>query len=422
MSKSSELYAKAQTIIPGGVNSPIRACRAVDSEPLFIESAKGSTLYDADGKEYIDYVMSWGPMLLGHSNPVVHAAAKEALDKGSSFGAPCRYEVDLAQIIVDLVPSMDMVRMVNSGTEATMSAMRLARGFTGRDYVVKFEGCYHGHADAFLAAAGSGIASQAIPGTPGVPAAVVQHTLLAPYNDLEAVKALFQAKGKDIAAIIVEPAPGNMGLVLPKPGYLEGLRALCDQYGALLIFDEVITGFRWSLSGAQTRYGVTPDLTTLGKIIGGGFPVGAYGGRRAIMEKLSPCGPVFQAGTLSGNPVAMAAGIANLQELAKRDYASLEADTLALAQELAAIIRSKGVPVQLNHVASAFTLYFTEAVVDNFAAAKTSDNTIYTALYKQMRDQGVYLASLGYECAFTSFAHTPADYEATLKAAKNVKF
>ncbi|WP_243312250.1 glutamate-1-semialdehyde 2,1-aminomutase [Fundidesulfovibrio agrisoli] len=420
MSLSSELYAKAQAVIPGGVNSPIRACKAVECEPLFIAKAHGSTITDVDGKDYVDYVMSWGPMLLGHADPVVHKAAREALENGSSFGAPCPTEVDLALKITQLMPSVEMVRMVNSGTEATMSALRLARGFTGRDHVVKFDGCYHGHADAFLAAAGSGVAVQAAPGTPGVPAATVAHTIVLPYNDLDAVKAAFKEKGKDIAAIIVEPAPGNMGLVIPKPGYLEGLRAVCDEYGALLIFDEVITGFRWGIGGAQARYGVRPDLTTLGKIIGAGFPVGAYGGRRDIMEKLSPCGPVFQAGTLSGNPVAMAAGLANLLELEKRDYAALEARTAELAKEFAAIVRSNGVPVQLNQTASAFTMYFTETPVTDMATARTSNGKVYTAIYQQMRAQGVYLASLGYECSFTSFAHTEADYEATLKAAKNL--
>jgi len=420
MTLSSTLYAKAQTLIPGGVNSPIRACRAVDSEPVFIARAEGSKLYDVDGNRYVDYVMSWGPMLLGHADPVVHAAAKAALDNGSSFGAPCPSEVDLAAKIAQLMPSVEMVRMVNSGTEATMSALRLARGFTGRDCVIKFDGCYHGHADAFLAAAGSGVAVQAAPGTPGVPAATVAHTIVLPYNDLDAVKQAFKARGKEIAAIIVEPAPGNMGLVLPKPGYLEGLRAVCDEYGSVLIFDEVITGFRWGLSGAQGRYGVRPDLTTLGKIIGAGFPVGAYGGRRDIMEKLSPCGPVFQAGTLSGNPVAMAAGLANLMELEKRDYAALEARTAELAGELAAIVRSKGVPVTLNTTASAFTMYFTDKPVTDMAAARTSDAKVYTAIYKQMREQGVYLASLGFECSFTSFAHTQADFELTLDAAKKL--
>ena len=421
MTLSSTLYAKAQKLIPGGVNSPIRACRAVDCEPLFISRAQGSKIYDVDGREYVDYVMSWGPMLLGHAHEAVHAAAKEALDAGASFGAPCPAEVDLAAEIAALMPSVEMVRMVNSGTEATMSALRLARGFTGRDCVVKFDGCYHGHADPFLAAAGSGVALIPTSFSKGVPEATVAHTIVLPYNDLGAVREAFKARGKEIAAIIVEPAPGNMGLVLPRPGYLEGLRTVCDEYGAVLIFDEVITGFRWGLGGAQERYGVRPDLTTLGKIIGAGFPVGAYGGRRDIMEMLSPCGPVFQAGTLSGNPVAMAAGLANLRELKKKDYAALERRTGELAGELAAIVRSKGVPVTLNKTASAFTMYFTDQAVEDMAAARTSDAAVYTALYKQMREQGVYLASLGFECSFTSFAHSEADYELTLKAAKNVK-
>ncbi|MFZ5427013.1 MAG: glutamate-1-semialdehyde 2,1-aminomutase [Thermodesulfobacteriota bacterium] len=422
MSMSSTLYAKAQNLIPGGVNSPIRACRAVESEPLFISRAMGSKIYDVDGNQYVDYVMSWGPMLLGHANPRVHEAAKAALDAGASFGAPCPAEVELAEKITKLMPSVEMVRMVNSGTEATMSALRLARGFTGRDFVVKFDGCYHGHADPFLAAAGSGVALMPTSFSKGVPEATVAHTIVLPYNDLDAVREAFKARGKEIAAIIVEPAPGNMGLVLPRPGYLEGLRKVCDEHGSVLIFDEVITGFRWSLGGAQERYGVRPDLTTLGKIIGAGFPVGAYGGRRDIMEQLSPCGPVFQAGTLSGNPVAMAAGLANIRELEKKDYAALEKRTGELADELAAIVRSKGVPVTLNKVASAFTMYFTDRPVEDMAAARTSDAKVYTAIYKQMRDNGIYLASLGYECTFTSFAHTEADYELTIEAAKKLVF
>jgi len=422
MSLSSTLYAKAKTLIPGGVNSPIRACRGVGCEPVFIESAKGSKIRDVDGNEYIDFVMSWGPLLLGHADPVVQAAAQKALEKGASFGAPCPDEVTLAEKISSLMSAVEMVRMVNSGTEATMSALRLARGFTGRDYVIKFDGCYHGHADAFLAAAGSGVAAQAAPGTPGVPAATVAHTIVLPYNDLASVRETFKARGKEIAAVIVEPAAGNMGLVLPGPGYLQGLRAACDEYGAVLIFDEVITGFRWGLGGAQASYGVRPDLTTLGKIIGAGFPVGAYGGRKDIMEKLSPTGPVFQAGTLSGNPVAMAAGLANLRELEKRDYAALEAGTKEFAGEFAAVIRSKGVPVTLNHAASAFTMYFTDRPVTDMAAARTSDAKTFTALYRQMRDHGVYLAPLGFECSFTSFAHSQADFEKTLAAAKKVQF
>ena len=298
--RSQQLFALAQELIPGGVNSPVRACLGVDSEPLFIDHAKGSRITTVDGTEFIDFVESWGPMLLGHAHPDVAAAIHTATDRGTSYGAPCQAEVDLAERVIDALPAMDMVRMVNSGTEATMSALRLARGYTGRNKLIKFVGCYHGHADAFLASAGSGVATLSIPGTPGVPESTVKDTLLAPYNNLEAVKALFEAHGDDIAAIIVEPVAGNMGLVLPKEGFLEGLREMCDTFGALLIFDEVITGFRASYSGAQGRYGITPDLTTLGKIIGGGLPVGAYGGKAAIMQRIAPAGDVYQAGTLSG--------------------------------------------------------------------------------------------------------------------------
>jgi glutamate-1-semialdehyde 2,1-aminomutase len=422
MSLSSELFAKAQNLIPGGVNSPVRACLSVAAEPLFMAKAAGATITDVDGKDYLDYVMSWGPMLLGHAHPAVQAAATQALARGASFGAPCPAEVDLAQAVAQAVPGIEMVRMVNSGTEATMSALRLARGFTGRDRLIKFEGCYHGHADAFLASAGSGLATLAIPGTPGVPKESVAHTLLAPYNDLEAVKGLFAKHGKDIAAVIVEPFAGNMGLVLPQPGFLPGLRQLCDQYGALLIFDEVITGFRIGYGGAQERLSISPDLTTLGKILGGGFPVGAYGGRKDIMERIAPCGPVYQAGTLSGNPVAMAAGLATLRELKTRDYQALEKATADFAQELAKVLRAKGQPVRLNQVGSIFTLFFTETEVKDFATAKTANSATYAEFYRQMREMGVYLAPSGFECAFTSFAHTRDDFQATIKAAEAVKF
>ena len=357
---SETLFAKAETLIPGGVNSPVRACRSVGCAPLFIASAKGAEVTSVDGETYIDFVQSWGPMLLGHAHPRVNAAARAAVDRGASYGAPCADEVRLAELIREIMPHVEMARMVNSGTEATMSALRLARAYTGRDCVVKFEGCYHGHADAFLASAGSGVATLSIPGTPGVPDAVVRHTLLAPYNDSEAVRSLFREKGGDIAAVIVEPVAGNMGLVPPAPGFLEDLRAVCDEYKALLIFDEVITGFRVALGGAAARFGVTPDLVTLGKIIGGGFPVGAYGGGREIMERVAPSGDVYQAGTLSGNPVAMAAGIATLETLMECDYAALEARVSAFTREYAAIFREKGAPVCLNSLASMFTLFMTE--------------------------------------------------------------
>ncbi len=422
MENSSEiLFNRAVKVLPGGVNSPVRACRSVGCDPLFISRAKGSRMWTVDGHELIDYVMSWGPMLLGHADPDVAEAVHAAVETGTSYGAPCPLEVSLAEAVVDMIPAMDMLRMVSSGTEATMSALRLARGFTGRDKLVKFEGCYHGHSDSFLASAGSGVATLSIPGTPGVPADTVSHTLLAPYNDLEAVKELFKGQGDDIACIIVEPVAGNMGCVPPAKGYLEGLREICTEYGALLIFDEVITGFRLGLGGAQKRFGIVPDLTCLGKIIGGGFPVGCYGGKREIMERVAPSGDVYQAGTLSGNPVAMAAGLANLHKLAAMDYKALEDRTLKFALELKAILEGKGLPVTLNHVASMFTLFFTENEVRDFESAKTSDSEAYSSFYRQMRQNGVNLAPSGFECAFTSFAHSDQDIEKTLDAARKVE-
>jgi glutamate-1-semialdehyde 2,1-aminomutase len=418
---SQSLFAKAKSILPGGVNSPVRACKSVGCDPLFIASAKGSRITSVDGREYIDYVMSWGPMLLGHADDAVGRAARAALDRGTSFGAPCPAEVELALALNKAMPALEMVRMVNSGTEATMSAVRLARAFTGRDAVLKFEGCYHGHSDCFLASAGSGVLTFSLPGTPGVPKEVVGQTLLAPYNDLAAARKLFAANPGRIACVIVEPVAGNMGLVLPGPGFLAGLRELCTAEGALLVFDEVITGFRVALGGAQGRFGIVPDLTCLGKIIGGGFPVGAYGGRREIMQRIAPCGDVYQAGTLSGNPVAMAAGLATIERLSSCDYAGLEARTTAFAGELAAILRAKGLPVQLQLIASMFTLYFTEAEVTDLASAKTSDANVFGGLYRHMREQGVNLAPSGFEAAFTSFAHTDADLEATLQAARKFK-
>jgi len=421
MASSSDLFSKAQELLPGGVNSPVRACKSVGCDPLFIEKAEGSRMWSVDGQELIDYVMSWGPMMLGHGYEAIKEAAHKAVDMGASYGAPCPGEIELAEEIIKMVPSIEMVRMVNSGTEATMSALRLARGVTGRDKVLKFEGCYHGHSDCFLASAGSGVATFSIPGTPGVPEGTVKDTLLSPYNDLGAVKAVFEKEGKNMAAIIVEPVAGNMGLVLPKEGFLEGLRALCDEHGALLIFDEVITGFRVTSGGVGPRFKVTPDLTTLGKIIGGGFPVGCYGGKKEYMSRISPCGDVYQAGTLSGNPVAMAAGVATLRALQQQDYDALEARTLKLAQGMKAALEANGFKITLNHIASIFTLFFTYQEVTDFESAKTGDAGLYSKFYRHMREQGFNLAPSSFECTFTSFAHSEADYEATLEAVRKFK-
>ncbi|MBU1249059.1 MAG: glutamate-1-semialdehyde 2,1-aminomutase [Proteobacteria bacterium] len=418
---SKKLFERACAVLPGGVNSPVRACRSVGCDPLFIARSEGARLWTVDGQELIDYVMSWGPMILGHSNPVVREAAIKAVGNGTSYGAPCPGEVDLAEVICQVMPDVDMVRMVSSGTEATMSAVRLARGYTGRDKIIKFDGGYHGHSDCFLAAAGSGVATLSIPGTPGVPDAFVEQTLIAPYNDLAAVEQVFAANPGQVAALIVEPVAGNIGCVLPGEGYLAGLRKLCTEHGSLLIFDEVITGFRVALGGAQERFGVTPDLTTLGKIIGGGFPVGCYGGKREIMERIAPCGDVYQAGTLSGNPVAMAAGLATVQELMKADYAGLEKRTLAFASELKSILEAKGQDVILNHVASIFTLFFTDRPVNNYADAKTANSGTFAKFYAGMRARGVNLAPSGFECAFTSLVHTDADLDKTLEAARAVE-
>ena len=422
MSISKDLFDQARKIIPGGVNSPVRTCAGVGADPLFISKAQGPYIYSEDGHKMVDYVMSWGPMILGHGHPDVVKALHEAVDKGTSYGAPCKPEIDLAGLIVEALSGVDMVRMVNSGTEATMSALRLARGYTGRSLVLKFTGCYHGHVDAFLASAGSGAATLCIPGTPGVPGEVVANTLLADYNNLEQVKEIFERQGRDIAAIFVEPVAGNMGLVLPEKGFLEGLRKLADDFGALLVFDEVITGFRISYSGAQGYYNVVPDMTCLGKIIGGGLPVGAYGGKKEIMERIAPCGDVYQAGTLSGNPLAMTAGYHTLNTLKKMDYPLLANKTGELAIGLRNILAEKGIPVQLNTIGSIFTLFFTSEPVTDFASAKKSDQDLFKTFYNQMRDQGIYFAPSGFECAFNSFAHGPGEWEKTLEAARRVRF
>ncbi len=418
---SKIMFERACKVLPGGVNSPVRACNSVGCDPLFIAKSEGSRMWSVDGQELIDYVMSWGPMILGHSNEAVREAVLKAVENGSSYGAPCPGEVSLAEAICQTIPSVDMVRMVSSGTEATMSAVRLARGYTGRDLIIKFDGGYHGHSDCFLAAAGSGVATLSIPGTPGVPDAFVAQTLLAPYNDLDAVAKLFAANQDEVAALIVEPVAGNIGCVMPNKDFLQGLRKLCTENGALLIFDEVITGFRVGIGGAQKWFNVEPDLTTLGKIIGGGFPVGCYGGKREIMERIAPCGDVYQAGTLSGNPVAMAAGLATLQELMKADYDGLEKRTLDFATQMKSILEEKGQAVTLNHVASLFTLFFTDQQVTDYASAKTGNAEVYAKFYVGMRAQGVNLAPSGFECAFTSFVHSDADLDKTLEAARKVK-
>lgn len=418
---SRALFEKACQLIPGGVNSPVRACHNVDSLPLFIAEAHGSHITDVDGREYVDFILSWGPMILGHDHPAVTAAVREAAGRGTSYGAPCPDEVTLAEEVVADMPSLEMVRMVNSGTEATMSALRLARGVTGRDKVLKFVGCYHGHADPFLAAAGSGVATFSIPGTPGVPAAVVADTLLAPYNDLDAVREIFRRHGEGIAAVIVEPVAANMGLVLPRPGFLEGLREITRQYGALLIFDEVITGFRAAFGGAQARFGIDPDLTTFGKIIGGGLPVGAFGGKREYMSRVAPAGDVYQAGTLSGNPLAMAAGIATLSVLKASDYAALEARVEAFAAELESILRGKGVPVTVNRLASMYTVFFSDGPLRNFEDVKNSDTEMYSRFFRAMRERNIFVAPSAFEVAMVSFAHTEEDFAKTLDAVRGIK-
>ncbi len=420
--QSQKLFERAQVVIPGGVNSPVRACKNVDSIPLFIKDAKGCEIIDVDGNTYIDYVLSWGPMILGHAHPTVTEAVKNAAMRGTSYGAPCEDEVLLAGEVINALPSVEMVRMVNSGTEATMSALRLARGITGKDKVLKFIGCYHGHADAFLAAAGSGMATFSIPGTPGVPAAVVADTLLATYNDLDAVKAIFNAEGKNLAAVIVEPVAANMGLVPPKPGFLEGLRKLCTEHGALLIFDEVITGFRLSYGGAQEYYQISPDLTTFGKIIGGGLPVGAYGGKKEYMQRVAPCGDVYQAGTLSGNPLAMAAGLATLNELLTCDYVALSERTAAFAAEMQNILRKKGHSVRVPALGPMFCPFFTEEEVWDFDAVKRTDSAKFTRFYKALRQKGIYIAPASFEAAMMSFAHTDAHLEQTLAIIKDLEF
>jgi len=417
--RSKRLFEEAKKHIPGGVNSPVRAFRSVGGDPLFIKKAKGSKIYDVDGKAYIDYVLSWGPMILGHAHPRVTAALKKAIANGTSYGAPTELEITLAKMVKKAVPSIEMVRMVSSGTEATMAAIRAARGFTGRDKIIKFDGGYHGTGDSLLVKAGSGVATFGLPDSPGVPADLAKHTLTVPYNDLASVRELASREGERTACIIVEPVAGNMGCVPPEPGFLAGLRQVCDQYGIVLILDEVMTGFRVAYGGAQKLYGVKPDLTCLGKVIGGGLPVGAYGGKREIMEKIAPLGPIYQAGTLSGNPLAMVAGIETLKALSKPGvYKTLEKLSADLEQGLRAAAAEAGVPVTLNRVGSMFTAFFTDRKVKDFASAKTSDTGKFGRFFRSMLSNGVNLAPSQFEAAFMSLAHTRADINKTIEAAR----
>lgn len=416
--KSRNLFAHAQTLIPGGVNSPVRAYRAVNRTPPFIHRAKGCRIYDVDGHAYIDYVGSWGPMIVGHAHLQVVNAIKRAANHGTSYGAPTPLEVRLAEVLVKAVPSMEMVRLVSSGTEAVMSAIRLARAATRRNLIVKCEGGYHGHADSLLVKAGSGVATLGLPDSPGVPADLAQHTLTVPYNDVLAMRRAFETHRGDVAALIVEPIAGNMGVVLPEPGYLSALRALATEHGALLIFDEVISGFRAAYGGAQALYGIAPDLTCLGKIIGGGLPVGAYGGRRDLMESIAPAGPVYQAGTLSGNPLAVSAGLATLKLLAKPGtYEALDAQGALLAAGLAEQAKAAGVPAQINRAGSVLTVFFTASPVRDYAAAKTSDTARFARFFSAMLDAGIYLPPSQFEAWFLSLAHTEREIARTVKAA-----
>lgn len=419
MSKSEQLFEKAQKVIPGGVNSPVRAFKGVGGTPVFIEKAEGAYITDSDGKRYIDYVGSWGPMVLGHNHPAIIDAVLKAVPNGLSFGAPTESEITLAELVCKLVPSIELVRMVSSGTEATMSAIRLARGYTGRDKIIKFEGCYHGHSDSLLVKAGSGALTLGQPSGPGVPADFAKHTITCTYNDLDSVKQAFEQYPTEIACLIVEPVAGNMNCVPPKEGFLQGLRELCDQYGTVFIIDEVMTGFRVSLGGAQAYYNVKPDLTTLGKIIGGGMPVGAFGGKREIMEAIAPTGPVYQAGTLSGNPIAMAAGLACLTELSKAgNEEKLAEKTKTLAEGLKALAIKHNVPFVVQYVGGMFGLFFTEQTeVTSFQEVMKCDAAKFNRFFHLMLEQGIYLAPSAFEAGFMSLAHSDADIEATLQAA-----
>ncbi len=419
--KSEEIFAAAQKLMPGGVNSPVRAFKSVGGQPIVFDRVKGAYVWDVDGNQYIDYVGSWGPAICGHAHPEVTQALHEALEKGTSFGAPCYLENVLAEMVIDAVPSVEMVRFVNSGTEACMAVLRLMRAFTGREKVIKFEGCYHGHADMFLVKAGSGVATLGLPDSPGVPKSTTASTLTAPYNDLEAVKQLFADNPDQIAGVILEPVVGNAGFIPPDAGFLEGLRVLTQENGALLVFDEVMTGFRIAYGGAQEKFGVTPDLTTMGKVIGGGLPVGAYGGRRDIMQMVAPAGPMYQAGTLSGNPLAMTAGIKTLELLQRPGtYDQLDRITQKLADGLLKIAQETGHAACAGQISAMFGLFFTAGPVHNYEDAKQSDTAKFGRFHRGMLEQGIYLAPSQFEAGFTSLAHTDEDIDRTLEAARTV--
>ena len=419
--KSEEIFTAAQKLMPGGVSSPVRAFKSVGGQPIVFDRVKGAYIWDVDGNQYIDYVGTWGPAICGHAHPEVIAALHEALDKGTSFGAPSAQENILAEMVIEAVPSIDIVRFVNSGTEACMSVLRLMRAFTERDKIIKFEGCYHGHADMFLVKAGSGVATLGLPDSPGVPKSATNNTLTAPYNDLEAVKALFSENPDQIAGVILEPVVGNSGFIAPDAGFLEGLRELTSENGSLLVFDEVMTGFRIAYGGAQEKFGVTPDLTTLGKVIGGGLPVGAYGGREEIMSMVAPSGPMYQAGTLSGNPLAMTAGIKTLELLQKPGtYAQLDQITKKLTDGLLQVAKEAGHAVYGGQISGMFGMFFTGSPVHNYEEAKQSDLSKFARFHRGMLERGIYLAPSQFEAGFTSLAHTDADIERTLEAARDV--
>jgi glutamate-1-semialdehyde 2,1-aminomutase len=419
--ESNRIFTAAKDLMPGGVSSPVRAFKSVGGEPIVFDRVEGAYVWDVDGNKYIDYVGTWGPAICGHAHPEVISALKLALDKGTSFGAPCALENVLAEMVIEAVPSIEMVRFVNSGTEACMSVLRLMRAFTGREKIIKFEGCYHGHADMFLVKAGSGVATLGLPDSPGVPKSTTAATLTAPYNDLEAVKKLFADNPEDIAGVILEPVVGNSGFIVPDAGFLEGLRVLTKEYGALLVFDEVMTGFRIAYGGAQEKFGITPDLTTLGKVIGGGLPVGAYGGRRDIMEMVAPAGPMYQAGTLSGNPLAMTAGIKTLELLKRKGtYEQLEATTHKLITGLLTAAKEAGHEVMGGNISAMFGMFFTGKSVHNFDDASTSDKDKFSRWHRGMLERGVYLAPSQFEAGFTSLAHTDEDIEQTIAIAKEV--